>query len=474
MSEPRCPRRSIGQCGFRIGQSSPARARRVFELRRLSVPNYIARRLACDLGMVSAGFWPQASVIALMTLRYGLCFGLGFLAFLGACGSSSSSAASGAQGIGGADGTPSPAASAGGSSKSATAAGSSSVAAQGGGTGEAGAASVAPETWNSARSTTITDDQLQSEYDAWKSAYVETCANGSSIVLKDGGVLSEGIGYGMLLSAAMADQPLFDGLWKYYHDHLDKNGLMNGTTGNCDPPGDNAAGTATDGDLDSAMALVQASARWPSAGYLAKAQALTSKIVQFETDMCSGRTVLRPGDSFGGCSDPSDQRINPSYFAPGYYKVFAHYFPGQATTWTALTDGAYQLYAIYQARMDNLVPDWSGPDGSDNGSQYSDDACRTPWRVAVDYGWSGDTRAKTFMQNISSWVDAHGGLPTAAQEQNSAFVGAFALAGGFEQGKFDGYVSDWLSAHLGDGFYYPGTLRVLYLLVATGKSSSTL
>jgi hypothetical protein len=78
------------------------------------------------------------------------------------------------------------------------------------------------------------------------------------------------------------------------------------------------------------------------------------------------------------------------------------------------------------------------------------------------------------MQNISSWVDQHGGLPSAAPHQNSAFVGAFALAGGYDQAKFDGYMSGWLEADLADAPYYQGSLRVLYLLVAAGKFSSTI
>ncbi|HEY4104700.1 MAG TPA: glycosyl hydrolase family 8 [Polyangiaceae bacterium] len=340
----------------------------------------------------------------------------------------------------------------------------------------AGTSSAPPVTWNGAKSASVTDAQLQTEYAAWKSAHVMACSNGSQAVLKDAGsAVSEGIGYGMLLSAAMNDQPVFDGLWKYYQDHLDKNGLMNWTSSPCEAPDNNNSNAATDGDLDTAMALVQAAARWPNGGYLPKAQALAGKIAQFESDMCNGRRVLKPGDAFGGCSDPNDPKLDPSYFAPGYYKVFAHYFTDQAATWTALADGSYQLYAVYQARLDNLVPDWSRPDGSDyNGSMYWYDACRTPWRVAVDYAWTGDSRAKTFMQNLSTWVDAHGGLPSAAQQQNSAFVGAFALAGGYEQAKFDGYMSGWLGATLDDTPYFQGTLRVLYLLVAAGKFSSTL
>jgi endo-1,4-beta-D-glucanase Y len=401
--------------------------------------------------------------------------------FLAACGNSSggeASATSSAGGSGAATDSAKPSPSLG------AAGGSSSPG--GGASGKAGLSSNAgaaalnppgnPATWNSAKSATLTDDQLLSEYASWKAAHVESCANGSWVVVNENGnVVSEGIAYGMLLAAGMADQTLFDGLWRYYEDHIDANGLMNWMTEKCEAPGDSKQSAATDADLDAAMALIQAAARWPNGGYLAKAQALSGKIAQFESDTCSGRRVLRPGDAFGGCSDGDDPRINPSYFSPGYYKVFAHYFADQAATWTALGDGSYQLYAVYQARMADLVPDWSGPDGSDDGSSYSYDACRTPWRVAVDYGWSGDTRAETFMQNISSWVDENGGLPKAAQAQNSAFIGAFALAGGYEQGKFDSYMSGWLNAeNLDDAPYFQGTLRVLYLLAAAGKFSSTL
>lgn len=317
---------------------------------------------------------------------------------------------------------------------------------------------------------------LQTEYNAWKAAHTQACANGSSVVVKDGAVVSEGIGYGMLLSAAMNDQPLFDNLWKYYQDHLDADGLMNWATALCETPGNNKANAATDGDLDTAMALVQAAARWPSGSYLAQAQALTGKIAQFESELCNGRRILKPGDVFGGCSDMNGSaKINPSYFAPGYYKVFAHYFSDQAATWTALTDGSYELYALYQARLSNLVPDWSKFDGSDwYGAGYAYDACRTPFRVAVDYDWSGDARAQTFMTNISSWVDGHGGLPSAAQQQNSAFIGAFALASAYDPSKFNSDMAAWLGATMDDTPYFQGTLRVVYLLVAAGRFSSTL
>lgn len=350
---------------------------------------------------------------------------------------------------------------------------SSSGAGSGNATGGTGGASNAGG-WHAATIASLTEQKLSDEYNAWKAAHAQNCNNGSWVVKKDAGsVVSEGIGYGMLLSANRSDRVLFDGLWKYYTDHLDSKGLMNWATGVCDAAGNNNANAATDGDLDVAMALIQANVAWPDGGYETLASALTDKIIQYETEECSGRAILRPGDAFGGCSDMSNAKINPSYFAPGYYRVFAQHFPTQAARWNALLDGSYELYPLYQARMEGLVPDWSKVDGSDwYSSVYSYDACRTPWRVMVDYAWTGDARALTFLKNVNTWVTAHGLVGT--QPNNSAFVGALALASAYDQAKLDAAVTTWLGSKGDDTPYFQGTLRVLYLLAAAGKFPSTL
>jgi endo-1,4-beta-D-glucanase Y len=342
--------------------------------------------------------------------------------------------------------------------------------------GSGGSGTVTPGEWHGETTDAVTEEMLDQAYAAWKASHVQACDNGtnSSVVKKDGGsVVSEGIAYGMLLSAAFGDRELFDRLYKFYNDHLDENGLMNWSMEICAAPGNNNAHAATDAELDAAMALVQAHERWSDGGYLAQAEALAGKILQFEVVTCDGRATLKPGDVWGGCEDPNNEtRVNPSYFAPGYYRVFAAKFPTQAAQWNALLEGSYELYPLMQARMEGLVPDWSDYDGSDwYGSGYSYDACRTPWRVATDYAWSGEARALTFMQNVVAWVDSKGGLPGAAQQQNSAFIGAFALAASYDKAKFDAYVSAWLGATVDDQPYFQGTLRLLYLLVATGKFS---
>jgi endo-1,4-beta-D-glucanase Y len=382
-------------------------------------------------------------------------------------GAGSGSSTGGAPALGGSAGTPATGGDGG------TVGGSGGAPATGGaGAASSGAAGAAP--WSAAVASGISATMLSQEYAAWKTAHAQACADGSWVVKKDAGsVVSEGIAYGMLLAANFDDRSLFDGFWKYYTNHADPNGLMNWATGVCDPAGNNDANAATDGDLDAAMALLQAHARWPDGGYLGQAKTLTAKIIEFETELCDGKAVLRPGDKFGGCSDTSNQKINPSYFAPGYYRVFARYFPEQAARWNALVDGSYELFVVYQARMSGLVPDWSKYDGSDwYGSGYSYDACRTPWRVMVDYAWSAEPRAKTFLTNVNGWVEAHS--LTGTQPNNSAFVGGLTLSAAYDKALLDTRVSAWLGSGGDDKPYFQGTLRVLYLLAAAGKFPSTL
>ncbi len=331
------------------------------------------------------------------------------------------------------------------------------------------------QAWYGATASALDDARLQQEYADWKSRLVEECPNdASAVVVKDGGqVVSEGIAYGMLISVNMDDQALFDKLWKFYLDHVDDNGMMNWSMGVCEAPGNNDANAATDAELDAAMALVQAAARWGGT-YLTDAEDLAAKIIEHETDVCDGRTVILPGDIWGGCNDLNGEtRINPSYFAPGYYRVFAAKFPTQSETWNALLEGTYELYPVLQERMMGLFPDWSDYDGSDwYGSTYNYDACRTPWRIATDYAWSGDERALTALSRVADVVS--GDIPVGAYPNNSAFQGAFALASIDDAATLDADVASWLSSGGDDNPYFQATLRLLYMLVAAGRFPSTL
>jgi endo-1,4-beta-D-glucanase Y len=329
--------------------------------------------------------------------------------------------------------------------------------------------------WHGAVAPTITDAMLQNDYNNWKVRHVQDCGDGSSVVKHTAStVVSEGIAYGMLITVAMAERTLFDRFWKHYQGHLNNNGLMNWKVNVCGSTLEH--GAATDAELDAAMALIQAHQRWPDGNYLAQAESLASKILQFETETCDGRATLKPGDGWGGCTDPgSRQRVNPSYFSPGYYRVFAKHFASQSARWNALIEGTYYLYPVLQNRKDGLVPDWSRYDGAyDQDDNYWYDACRTPWRIATDYAFSGEPRARAALERFTAWVNGRGGLPGAAQQKNSAFIGSFALAYIYDQAQFDNMVRAWLTGQMDDTPYYQNTLRLIYMLLAANKFPSAL
>jgi hypothetical protein len=310
---------------------------------------------------------------------------------------------------------------------------------------------------------TIDDGALATEYALWKQRRLKDCGDGTACVPRDqGDCISEGIAYGMLLSAGNNDQATFDKLLAYYEKNKDANGVMKWQTNACGAA--TADGSATDGELDAAMALIQASCRW-GATYSTKATALIAAIKASELTTCNGKTVLKPGDNFGGCD-----RTNPSYIAPGYYKAFATFT--NDTSWNTVASDGYALLSTLQAAQNGLVPDWtsaSGTPASGTEGQYGPDASRTPWRVATDYAWFNEPKAVTFLNNLASYVDANGGVARLF-EPNSAFRGGLAMSALPTGGtKAQAYTDAWLQTAVDDNTYFPGTLRPLYMLLLANK-----
>ncbi len=322
-------------------------------------------------------------------------------------------------------------------------------------------------------------------YTSWKAKFYTDCGNGMARIANgqgSGNTVSEGMGYGMLLAVGSNDQAAFNALWAFYKAHVDVNGLMNWSVNNCttQTPGSQDDFAATDGDEDAAMALVQADAKW--GGYTTDAKNLIGLIKQYETSQTTTPTYLRPGDAANN-GGKGEGVVNPSYFATGYWRAWATY-TGDAF-WNQLATDAYAMLAQFQALSipdalnvnytGALVPDWGTSQGQNpNNNKYWYDACRTPWRVAVDYVWFGTGAAQTFLQNVSGFIESKGGLASYASALNpggagnSAFIGAFALSGmAVSQAKADEYLNAWLSASMDDTPYFQGSLRGIYLLLAS-------
>jgi endo-1,4-beta-D-glucanase Y len=198
--------------------------------------------------------------------------------------------------------------------------------------------------------------------------------------------VSEGIGYGMLFAVYLNDQTTFDKLWKYEGAHVNTpNGLMNWHINSNGTTASGGTNSATDADEDMAFALVMADKQW--GGYTTVAKALLAKILMFDfgTD-----GTIKGGDHFVA--------VNPSYLAPAYYKIFSTY-TGDAG-WDAALAKTYDILAAAANANTGLVPDWvSGRTGPD----YTYDATRTPFRVALDACWFGDARALAFSQKIAAF-----------------------------------------------------------------------
>jgi endo-1,4-beta-D-glucanase Y len=271
-------------------------------------------------------------------------------------------------------------------------------------------------------------------------------------------------------------QPMFDKLWAYYNAHLDSKGLMNwkiqGFTSNA--PG---TGGATDGDVDVALALCLAYYQWGDAKYKNDATVLLGKIWQNEV---SGGNMLLPGDMF---TDPK----NPSYFITAGLDMF-YKIKFDNNAWNNVATGCYSLLKnISNRNSSGLVPDWCNNDGSPNGRgpDYTFDAARTPWRMAMAYCWYGDADAKTINEKINTWIVGRtGGDPTQIQSgyylngtaigtyNIPTYIGPFACAAMADQGR-----QTWLNAcynrlctFIDNDNYYNQCIKVLSLLLMTGNA----
>ena len=335
------------------------------------------------------------------------------------------------------------------------------------------------------------DADATASYNLWKTNHVESCANGRFRVKFDipfqNQTVSEGIGYGMLLTVYKADKVTFDGLWNYYKDNRNGNLVMNWKIEGCSAgtPGQNGA---TDAELDAAMALIVADYQWGSTGtinYRADALTLIAAIKTHEVE--ASTYVLKPGDMFGGTN-----LTNPSYFAPGYYRAYGA-FSNDTAFWDNVATKAYDVINANLTQnnaVGGIVSDWcqaSGAYSNDSngyhaqGHTYYYDAARTPWRIATDFVWYGNNAGKVYAKKCSDFVrvtlggsanikDGYNQNGTVTgQYHNATFVGAFACAAmaGENQTHLDASYTDL--KNLNETRYFNLTLKTLYQFLLTGN-----
>ncbi len=242
---------------------------------------------------------------------------------------------------------------------------------------------------------------------------------------------SEGQSYAMLRAVWMNDRPTFDMAWWWTQHNLgDPARSRIGWLWGKAPDGSWRlldANSASDADEDIALALLFAAHQW-SSSYRPAAIALLGRIWDEDVATVSGRPYLAAGNWAPGAA--GGPVLNPSYFAPYEYRIFAQ--QDHAHPWEELVDTSYgALQACTDAPLDRgagrLPPNWCALDvatgaahsapGMSQGSDYGYDAFRVMWRVALDAQWNLEPRAVQYLNShsmvlLDSWR-RHGKLASA-------------------------------------------------------------
>jgi endoglucanase len=329
---------------------------------------------------------------------------------------------------------------------------------------------------------TIPDTLMKSEYERWKSVVLVECGSGLYRINctneYDGETRVEGIGFGMLITAYYGEKDKFDGLYAFYKKFCNSTakGMMAWQT-TCSSAKDQ--GSATDGDIDVAFALLVAGWQWGGT-YESEAKKVievlkTSVIKSCSNDVLALAGGVSGGSAWGGC-DCTDL----SYYNPAFFRVFAK-VTGDST-WNKLAESTYAILNNGMNASTGLVPDWqtvsgtAGCSGRTNYFRY--DACRAPYRIALDYLWNGNEKAKAWCVKVSNWANGVGAanikdgynLNGSANGSNhtSSFVGSFAVAAMCNsQAITDAFAAD--CSKLRDKLWFNICTRMLYLLAMTGN-----
>ena len=270
------------------------------------------------------------------------------------------------------------------------------------------------------------DAKVAAYYGVWKTNYLRN-TGGEYWVKYDttNSTVSEAHGYGMVLAAYMADKAIFDSMFRYFIAHPShfsphlmawKQSLKNGHMVNVE-----GADSATDGDLDIAYALLLADVQWGSAGainYKAEALLVLHDILAHEVN--AKTMTLTPGDWASG-KDALHTR--PSDFMTDHLVAFAKADTANTDKWNTIHDNIAAIvnyqFARGGSKATGLVPDFMVKQGAHfvptpgkyletrHDGDFSYNACRTPWRLAMSYIVSGNTAMLRALKAQAAWINSN-------------------------------------------------------------------
>jgi len=291
---------------------------------------------------------------------------------------------------------------------------------------------------------------LSSLWEDYKKNYIEPTSGRTLDRQRENITTSEGQSYTMLRAVWQDDKATFDKSLAWTNKHLRREDNLfswlygrhpNGSFGVLSERG--GANSAADADTDIALALVFAYSRWGEAQYLEQARAVIDSIWEKEVVTIAGTPYLA-SNSVEKTSTSPYVLVNPSYFAPYAYRIFAAI--DRDHPWELLVDSSYELIEksaslpLGKEQSVGLPPNWlyldkrTGAIVAAPDTDYGFDAMRVPWRLALDHAWFNEPRAKEVLEGFSfikeEWkvnkklpmVYAHDGTTVLANE-SPAFYG---------------------------------------------------
>ncbi len=282
------------------------------------------------------------------------------------------------------------------------------------------------------RPSNFSQDQMNADvrdmYTLWRATYVTSAGAGSGgkrvyKPAEGGGTVSEGQGYGMLISVFMADDDNggkadFDAMLVYYRAHMKTN--ADGSTRNLMDWSINADGStadpwvAPDGDLDAAFSLLVADHKWGSGNgnpnYLGEAQGIINALQKYVVfnRVTTASKLIANADKDLTWQEGAGSYTMSSYQMVGYMRQFASASDStRAAQWLDTLKSGYEAFNYFYKTNPGTAltpftfltqPGLKQYLKGSKGYTFGPDSCRVPWRIGMDYIWHGNAN--------SSW--AHG------------------------------------------------------------------
>lgn len=368
------------------------------------------------------------------------------------------------------------------------------------------------------------DQQVKDFYEMWKLKYLKKNfmkPNQYYINSNIEGMLepknvvsiSESHGHGMLLTVIMAntddssEKLYFDGLYRFYRDHSSNNNdlLMawkqvedgNGNIINYESSTDKPD-SATDGDMDIAYSLLLAHYQWGSDGeinYLNEAKRMIKEIML--SDVHSIDFFLKLGDWVANDNSKYGRGTRPSDFMIDHLKAFQK--ETGDSRWIQVINKTYIITdQIYNSNT-GLLPDFAEKqngkfkpvregylEGEYDG-YYFTNACRTPWRLSLDYLLRGDKRALPLLNRLNRWIRTKTNnnpnkiktgyyldgrdLPNSS-ENDLAFISPFAVSAMVNDDNQEWLNMLWekmISINFNTSRYYGNSIKLLCMVVISNN-----